>query len=178
MVLAEQPGHAAEADADDRGGAIGEVSLEPRRERRVRPRLERGAEGEMREPIAPRGECSGFSSSGTEVMPLCPASSARQLASVVTPTGVVIPTPVTTTLRAGMARDRRGDARDIRAHVADRHKVRRLALVELRIELVADPEEELDDVERVRAQILDDAGLRLHLIGGLAQVIGNQLAHA
>src|SRR5690242_1061328 len=125
-------------------------------------------------------------------MPLLPATMPRQASSTPVPTGQTIPSPVTTTrrldmlltscsfpsLRESFARPgpRRAGRRDrpptrlllVRVDVVDRVldglDVLGLLVGDLDLELLLHRHDELDDVERVRAEVLDEARGDLDLL--------------
>src|SRR5438477_1087888 len=81
--------------------------------------------------------------------------------------------PVTSALRSGARPDARGEVGDVRAHVADRDQLRGVALVELGVELISQHQHQLHDVERIGAEILDDARGGVEVLDRLAKLLGN-----
>src|SRR5690606_6907862 len=122
---------------------------------------------------------------------LRPASSCRHVCSAPTPNGDNRPMPVTTTRLiptssdAGAGRPRavafsRSGSRlvDVLDGVTDGQDRLRRVVRDLNAELFLKSHDELDRVEAVRAQIVDEARLLVHLVGVNAEMLDNDLLHA
>src|SRR5579875_2191971 len=119
--------------------------------------------------------------------PLRPASIAAQVDATSPPSGVVAPSPVTTTVsrsrltpclplapgpsrRRRLARSRRaaGVLGDVGDHVLDGGEVLELVVGYLDAELVLGGDGDLDHRQRVDVEVVDEALARRHLVGGHA----------
>src|SRR5512146_2536408 len=122
--------------------------------------------------------------------PLCPARSPCQLASRSFPTGVIRPTPVTTTrtawplrpafMRVLPCRGCRGSLLDplllqVVDGVADGLELLGVLVRDLDAELLLERHDQLDRIERVRAEVLDERSLRRHLLRLDAQLVHDDL---
>src|SRR2546428_4899940 len=119
-----------------------------------------------------------------------PSIRPAQTASWPMPIGVMPPTPVTATrLRIRLPRRRSsaggelflpdfGVALDVLRRFADGPDLFRLLIRDLQGELILQSHHELDDVERIRPQILDEPRLGRHLIGLHAELIRDDRLHA
>src|SRR5439155_5652370 len=110
------------------------------------------------------------------LIPERPAFSASQSSPAPTPTGVTAPRPVTTMRRGTLGRDPelRGDELD---RLTDRLHALHLLLGDRDAELLLEGEHRLDEVERVRVQVLLEPGLGRHLVLRDRQVVGEDRAH-
>ena len=100
-----------------------------------------------------------------ERTPLRPASIADQVDATSPPSGVVAPSPVTTTVSApfGHAEPPAFSA-DVVHHVLHRGEVLQLVVRDLHAELVLSGDGDLDHGQRVDVQVVDEALARRHLV--------------
>src|SRR5437867_7663305 len=107
-------------------------------------------------------------------IPLWPSMRAVQVASVPTPHGVIRPTPVTTTrLFKRLLHFLLEVLVDVSDRVADRRDLLRVLVADLEVELLLERHDELDRVERVRAQIVDERRGRHDLFRVHAKLFDN-----
>src|SRR6185312_15243359 len=126
----------------------------------------------MRELNAAASNCS------MREIPLRPANSECQVSSVPFPTEVSRPTPVTTTLRGKMCS---GDLLllrfDVIDSVFDGGDLFGVFVGNVDVEGFLEGHHEFHDIERVRAEIIDEGGGIVHLAFVHPQLLNNDLLH-
>src|SRR5262245_61291613 len=95
-------------------------------------------------------------------MPLLPASRARQVDGPSSPKGEMTPIPVTTTRRF-MPASRLRVSPDVVDDLLDGGQLLGVLVRDLEGELLLERHDELDDVERIRAEVVDEMRLGLDL---------------
>src|SRR5581483_8337099 len=115
---------------------------------------------------------SAAQSSSRRRMPDRPASRDDQVPGTSPPTGVVAPSPVTTTvvelmalLLLGTRTDQSGVGGDVLDRVADRVQVLDLVVRDLDAEALLGGHDHLDHRQRVDVQVRDERLVRLHVLG-------------
>src|SRR5262245_6348061 len=114
------------------------------------------------------------------VMPGVPASARSQASETVLPIGLMIPSPVTTTLRRVTEAVRlclrvRLDVIDRLLHGGD---LLGFLVGDFGLELLLERHDELHGVERVGAEVVDERGVVLDLRLVHAELLGNDFLHA
>src|SRR5215212_3229823 len=110
-------------------------------------------------------------------MPDRPSIRPVHSASAVLPIGVTAPTPVRTTRRDSTTTWPLGVVLDVLDRVADRDDLLGVFVGDLDVEVLLERHDELNRVERVRAQVLDELCRRRHVVLFDAELLDDDLLH-
>src|SRR5262245_41912991 len=115
-------------------------------------------------------------------IPERPAAAASKLAAASAPSGETQPRPVTTILRRGVSRSIGSVGLELLLEVGDRVaeglELLRVLFRDLDPELLLHRHHEFDDVERVRAEVVDERGLGFDVVPPHAELLHDDLRHA
>src|SRR5258705_9239685 len=109
--------------------------------------------------------------------PDLPCLRAAQNSSVVLPTGVSAPRPVTTTRRRSLMVTGLGVVLDVLDGVADRHDLLGVLVGDLDVEVLLQSHDELDGIQRVGAQVLDELRVRVDVFLVDPELFDDDLLH-